>query len=95
VNEAELQVQVLRECRRLQLWALTIPDSTRITPGWVDVLILGRGVIAAELKSEDGRRSLSQIHVAQALIRAGIPYRLWRPSDWASGAIIRDLEALR
>jgi hypothetical protein len=95
MTEAELQAKVLSEVKRCGLWALTVGDSTRATAGWVDVFVLGRGALAVELKSTDGRRSLYQIDVAQRLARAGLSYRLWRPEDWASGTVTKELEALR
>lgn len=99
MTHSELQAQVLAECKGLGLWALVIGQGASIaaTPGWVDVFVLSPrgGCMAVELKSEDGRRTLNQIKVADLLVKAGIPYRLWRPSDWEAGTVLKELRALR
>ena len=51
-----------------------MPDLTLIHPA-------GHGLIMAELKTERGRMSEAQHRVANALVRNGIEYYLWRPSD--------------
>ena len=55
-------------------------------PGFPDLVLTSmhipsRGVIFAELKTNDGKLSAEQTAYAQALINAGIEYHCWRPSD--------------
>lgn len=96
MTEAELQREVIDLVACMPgLWCYHAHDHPRNKPGWPDLVILGRGALFVELKSEDGRRSLAQVEVASRIAAAGLTYRLWRPSDWSSGLIRAELEALR
>ena len=50
-------------------------------PGFPDLVLVGDGVIFAELKTERGIPSVGQQNWGHALIRAGAEYYLWRPDD--------------
>lgn len=96
MTEAQLQDTITAMCKLFGLWHYHPHDSRRSPSGWVDLVILGpRGALFAELKSEDGRRSVAQIDVARRLELAGLAYKLWRPSDLQCGIIRKELEALR
>jgi hypothetical protein len=91
---------VVELCRELELW-FGVADGMHSRKGWVDLVIVGywraghpRPVLAVELKTEDGRRETAQIVCSTALTAAGLRYRLWRPSDYESGAVRRELEGI-
>jgi hypothetical protein len=64
--------------------------------GWLDIHILGAGgVIYAELKTATGRLTAEQAQYKADLEAAGCTVRVWRPADLLSGAIQRDLAAIR
>lgn len=96
MTEAELEAEIANACSNLDIWRHHAPDSRRGEAGWVDDVILGRkGALFVENKSEAGRRSLAQIKVANLLVMGGLSYRLWRPSDWQDGTIMKALREIR
>jgi hypothetical protein len=96
VTEAELQAAITEICRLKGLWWFHPYDSRRSNSGWVDLAILGkRGALFAELKSEDGRRTMEQIRCAERITKAGLQYRLWQPADLKDGTIVKELQAIR
>lgn len=50
-------------------------------PGFPDLVLVGDGVIFAELKSDKGMITRPQKEWGHSLILAGAEYYLWRPSD--------------
>ena len=96
MTEAELLAEVTALCDHLGLLWHHDPDSRRVggMKGFPDLLIVGRTLLFAELKSADGAMSADQDLWDWALHRADQNRVLWRPSDWASGSIRRMLEAL-
>ena len=50
-------------------------------PGFPDLVLVGDGVIFAELKSEHGKLSFAQEGWGEALTKAGAEYYVWRPHD--------------
>ncbi|MFI6228575.1 hypothetical protein ACIBCR_14840 [Micromonospora echinospora] len=64
--------------------------------GWVDLTIVGpAGVLFRELKSETGSLRPEQKQWVGWLTEAGQDVAVWKPRDWYSGRIQRELEALR
>src|SRR5262249_9597890 len=60
-------------------------DSRRSQPGFPDlVLVRGKRLLFAELKSMRGRLSAAQMDWMTRLVDAGHPVLVWRPSDWPS-----------
>jgi hypothetical protein len=57
-------------------------DSRRSEPGFPDLLLLRRRLIAVELKSEKGETTQLQDEWLAAFRACGILAYLWRPSDW-------------
>lgn len=97
MTEAELLAEVMAACGRRGLLVHHCPDSRRCTgtPGLPDLVILSmHGILLAELKGQDGDTSADQDLWLCNLHYAGVPYRVWRPADWESGAIIGCLERL-
>ena len=50
-------------------------------PGFPDLVLVGDGVIFAELKNETGKLSDSQHGWGESLQDAGAEYYVWRPAD--------------
>lgn len=73
-------VQLARLCGWLCYHTL---DSRGSAGGFPDlVLVKGRRVVWAELKSESGRLSPGQESWRDRLLAAGQEWYCWRPSDW-------------
>jgi hypothetical protein len=96
VTEAELQASVLELCKQLGLLVFHSTDSRRdVGRGFPDLLIAGfGGALFAELKSAGGRLEPEQTTWRYMMIAAGFRWRLWRPADWESGEIERELRAI-
>jgi hypothetical protein len=69
-------------------------DSRRSPSGLPDLIIVGRRTIYRELKTEKGTVSTAQKEWIAALKAAGEDVDVWRPRDWHSGRIARELAAL-
>lgn len=82
MNESAFQRQVEELCRwrRLRYYHVT-RTHVRDQPGFPDLVILGKDVIFAELKTETGKQSAAQIEWEYDLRAAGARFYLWRPSD--------------
>lgn len=50
--------------------------------GFPDLVLCGRGIIFAEIKSQKGRLQPAQEEWAGRLCAAGATWYVWRPSDW-------------
>jgi len=93
--ERELQQLVSDLCGYLGLLHFHVHYAKHMRAGWPDSVIIGERVIYRELKSEHGKVSPDQRMVGDRLTAAGADWRIWRPSDWISGAIERELKLLR
>jgi len=93
MREDELQVLVLDLAKMLRWPLIYHPyDSRRSTPGFPDlVLVRGKRLLFAELKSEKGKTRPEQREWLCALTRAGAEALVWSPRDWRSGDIERNL----
>lgn len=92
MSEADL-LNSIREMARYTGW-LTYHThrSDRSDPGFPDlVLVRGRRVIYAELKTEKGRLSEPQTQWRDALTAAGQEWHLWRPHHLLDGSIAETL----
>lgn len=96
MSEAQLLATIRQACRKLGLLCYHTYDSRRSEPGFPDLVIVGaERVIYRELKSERGRLRPEQRTWLDALSRAGQDADVWRPGDFYSGRIVRELESLR
>jgi hypothetical protein len=93
--ERQLQQAVADMCSWLGLYHYHPRNSAGSAAGWPDSVIVGTRVIFAELKAQAGRLSPEQRAVGERLKAAGADWRVWRPGDWISGAIERELRLLR
>lgn len=90
-----LEANVLRLMADLGLWGYHTHDSRRSEKGWPDWVILGpSGSLFRELKSERGTLSVEQRRVGSRLLRAGLDWSTWRPSDLFAGTIARQLRGI-
>lgn len=92
VTENELLAEVIRLCLDLDLLVFHDYDSRRNPPGFPDLVIVGRKVVFAELKSYSGELKPEQRTWKQRLENANADHRIWRPQDWTSGVIQSELE---
>lgn len=97
MTEAELLANVTAAAdERGVLWH-HCPDSRRCAGrrGFPDVPLVGRAVLLAELKGEDGETSADQDEWLWRLHQAGQRHAVWNPDDWRSGLIETMLDELR
>lgn len=91
-TEATLQSSVERLALTLGWLKYHTHDSRRSDAGFPDlVLVKGRRVIFAELKTSHGRHRPDQTKWLQALAAAGQEAYTWRPKHWINGTIRRAL----
>lgn len=105
-TEKELDAAIAQLCGLLRIERFHVYDSRRSMPGFPD-LVLWRPDCAdrwngcrashlmfRELKSANGRCSREQLAVMRGLANAGQNVAIWRPEDWRSGRIERELRLL-
>ncbi|MEW9530788.1 hypothetical protein [Microbispora sp. NPDC049125] len=90
------EVRGLLDALGLGLWRVHLPDGTGgYVPGFTDLEIVGYGTtLYRELKSESGRLSPYQRAFMERLRYNGADVDVWRPRDWYSRRIHRELEAV-
>ena len=82
-------------CKRLGVRWFHATVAQRSVPGYPDLTLVGRqGVAFRELKSEDGVLRPEQREWRDALLMAGADWAIWRPSDYESGRVEKELRAL-
>ena len=95
MSEEQLQSVVI-ELAQYHQYEVTYhnPDSRRSQAGFPDLVLVSsfrRRALFRELKTEDGRVRPKQRAVLLAMVSAGLDADVWRPSDLASGRILREL----
>lgn len=91
MSEEDLMTAVRDLAARLGLRCYHTHDSRRSDAGWPDLAIVGRRMILRELKTETGRVRPEQDAWIEDLQSAGVDVDVWRPSDWRSGRIAKEL----
>lgn len=96
VNHKEMNAELVSLSRQLGAYCwINSGEITQHGTGWVDAVVIGdRGVLFVENKTAEGRRTRAQWRVALLLIARGLEYRLYRPFDYESGLVRKDLEAI-
>lgn len=70
-------------------------DSRRSQPGFPDLVMVNvrsRRMLIRELKATKGRVSPAQKEWAEGFLAVGVDFGFWRPEDWVSGQIQRELQ---
>lgn len=94
MTEAQLQSMTIDLAARIGWMSYHTHDSRRSQPGFPDLVLVHprqRRVLWRELKSEIGRLRSEQATWVEALRLVGQDVGVWRPSDWTSGRIEREL----
>ena len=91
MSEARLQAHIVKVARDLGWWVYHTYDSRRNRPGFPDLFLARDRILYRECKTEKGRLSAEQKRVHAQLRRAGGDVAVWRPSDYYSGLIEREL----
>ena len=88
ISEKQLQAAVLELAETLHWRCYHTYDSRRSQAGFPDlVMVKGKRVVFAELKSARGKLSVAQADWGAALLLAGGSWYEWRPADWLDGSI--------
>ena len=94
MSETQLQDQILELAERMGFISYHTYDSRRSQKGFPDLVLVHpkqRRVIWRELKSEKGVTSAEQKVWISALSLVGEDVDVWRPRDWVSGRIEKEL----
>ena len=93
MTERELLVNVRGVAALLGWRTYHTHDSRRSEAGFPDLVLVRAGrLLFRELKTETGRPTPEQLKWGEELWAARQDFAIWRPSDWLSGAIERDLQ---
>lgn len=98
--EARLQHNVMQAILKRRLVFHHCTNARFCTDGGIaglpDLIILGQsGCLFRELKSEFGNTTADQDEWGWRLHRAGLDYAIWRPEDWTSGKIEKELDEIK
>lgn len=94
MSERQLQELIIELAKRMGWLAYHTFDSRRSTPGFLDLVMVHprqRRILWRELKSETGTTTPEQKAWISALSLVGADVDVWRPRDWVSGRIEREL----
>lgn len=95
MTETELLDKITARCGELKLMVYHPHDSRRDRRGFPDLVIVGKWVMFAELKSESGDPEPEQRRWGSRIRRAGAEWAVWRPRDWHSGVIEGTLNMMK
>ena len=77
-----------RPARTAKGWRTAVQGD----PGFPDLILVGhKRFICAELKSNEGALSRSQIAWIEQILDTKVEWYLWSPSDWIDGMIAKAL----
>ncbi|QDH85747.1 VRR-NUC domain-containing protein [Brevibacterium phage AGM7] len=94
MSERQLQDQIIELAKRMGLIVYHTHNSRRSEPGFPDIVLVHpkqRRVMWRELKSETGTTTPEQKVWISTLSLVGEDVDVWRPRDWVSGRIEREL----
>lgn len=96
MSERDLQENVRQLAVSLGIRYYHTYDSRRSPSGFPDVVLASPpSLLVRELKAERGRVTPRQRQWLEDLHGCSCDAGIWRPADWASGRIVRELLALR
>jgi hypothetical protein len=82
MTEAQWQGRITDLCDLLGLKWHHETDSRKSKKGFPDLVIVGDGVIFAELKKSGGKMTLDQKRWYSRLLSAGVETYVWSPEHW-------------
>lgn len=94
MSERQLQDQIIELAERMGWKHYHVYDSRRSVAGFPDLVLVHpkqRRVVWRELKSETGTTTPEQKVWISTLLLVGEDVDVWRPRDWVSGRIEREL----
>jgi len=95
MSETELEENIRDACKMLGILRFHVRNSTGTAAGLPDDILIGPGgILWRECKRQAGRATPAQTATGEALRAAGQDWDIWKPSDWLSGRIARELGAL-
>jgi hypothetical protein len=95
MTEAELEEQIRDACETLGILRFHVRFSMGTTAGLPDDILIGsRGILWRECKTAKGKVTAAQQQAGEKLTAAGQDWAVWRPADWFSGRITRELAAI-
>jgi hypothetical protein len=95
MKEAELEEQIRDACKKLGILRFHVHISVGTKAGLPDDILIGpRGILWRECKTAKGKVTAAQQEAGSALLAAGQDWAVWRPADWFSGRIARELAAI-
>ena len=95
MTEAELEEQIRGACKTLGILRFHVRFSLGTTAGLPDDILIGpKGILWRECKTAKGKVTAAQQGAGKALTAAGQDWAVWRPADWLSGRIVRELTAI-
>ena len=93
-GKGSLDYHVRTILKDLGLWGFHPLISIGSRKGWPDWTFIGKWIMYRELKTEAGKLRPDQELVRDLILEAGGDWALWRPSDYLSGRIARELTAI-
>lgn len=95
MREEHLLQNVRDRARTLGLLECHHRDSRAASPGFPDLVLVGRRVAFRELKREHGRLTTPQRRWISWLQQAGADAEVWRPSDLLNGRVDAELQQIQ
>jgi hypothetical protein len=95
MSEAQLEEHIRSACKQLGILRFHVRHSLGTTAGLPDDILIGpNGLLWRECKTAKGKLTPAQQKTGEALTAAGQDWATWRPGDWLSGRIARELAAI-
>lgn len=95
MTERELLAEVVKMAKEHNLLIFHAYDSRKTTgKGFPDLVILGKKLIAVELKSQHGGLTPEQVQWKYSLLAANIDFYTWKPQHLTEGTIEEILKDL-
>lgn len=95
MSEAELEENIRDTCKKLGILRFHVRISKGTTAGLPDDILIGpRGILWRECKNATYKPTPAQVKTGEALTAVGQDFAIWRPADWYSGRIVRELRGI-
>ena len=92
MTEAELEENIRDACTKFGIIRFHVRFSLGTTPGLPDDILIGpSGILWRECKNQKNKPTPEQAKTGEALTAIGQDFAIWRPEDWFSGRIQREL----